>query len=289
VLACRGCGRARLLWSFPWSEALLLSLGPGAVIEGLTGPAAVALAAIVGLLVGSFLNVVVYRVPRGLSVVQPGSFCPSCGAPIGPLDNVPLASWLALRGRCRRCHEPISARYPLVELATGVLFGLVAWGLGPHWAVPGTCALGATALASMAIELDGTPPPAAVAVVGTALGDLLLGVAGVADRRWWHLAGVLIGTAVAAAVVAGAALARRGRDRALPWAVLPVGALLGWVGGIGTAVGVAVTAVAVAVLISSGSPTRRAQRHRAGVAVASAVGSVAAVIAAVAAGCPIGR
>jgi leader peptidase (prepilin peptidase)/N-methyltransferase len=269
-----------MLWSFPWSEALLLSPGPGAVIEGLTGPAAVGLAVVVGLLVGSFLNVVVYRVPRGLSVVQPGSFCPSCGAPIGPLDNVPLASWLVLRGRCRRCHEPISPRYPLVELATGVLFGLVAWGLGPHWAVPGTCALGATALASMVIELDGMPPAAPVVVVGTALGDLLLGAAAVADRRWWHLAGVLVGTA---------ALARRGRGGALPWAVLPVGALLGWVGGIATVVGVAVTAAGVVVLVSSGSPPRRARRRRAGLAVASAVGSVAAVIAAVAAGSPIGR
>jgi leader peptidase (prepilin peptidase)/N-methyltransferase len=80
-----------------------------------------------GLLIGSFLNVVVYRVPNGLSVVNPPSACPGCGEGIRPYDNVPVLSWLVLGGKCRSCREPISARYPLVELAGGVAFVGVAW------------------------------------------------------------------------------------------------------------------------------------------------------------------
>ncbi|RZU64114.1 leader peptidase (prepilin peptidase)/N-methyltransferase [Microterricola gilva] len=78
-----------------------------------------------GLLIGSFLNVVVYRVPAGLSIVSPPSACPGCGAQIRPGDNVPVLSWLLLRGKCRACREPISARYPLVELGTGLAFAIV--------------------------------------------------------------------------------------------------------------------------------------------------------------------
>lgn len=90
---------------------------------------AVVLAAVTGvfgLLVGSFLNVVVYRVPNGISVVSPPSACPGCGSEIKPYDNVPVLSWLALRGKCRSCREPISGRYPLVEAGVGVFFAVVA-------------------------------------------------------------------------------------------------------------------------------------------------------------------
>ena len=87
--------------------------------------AAVALAALMGLLIGSFLNVVIWRLPRGESLVRPGSACPACGTPVRPYDNVPVLSWLLLRGRCRDCGEGISARYPLVEALTAVLLALV--------------------------------------------------------------------------------------------------------------------------------------------------------------------
>ncbi|MET4638622.1 leader peptidase (prepilin peptidase)/N-methyltransferase [Mycetocola sp. 2940] len=86
--------------------------------------AAVALGAF-GLLVGSFLNVVVYRVPNGMSVVSPPSACPGCGSGIKAYDNVPVLSWLVLGGKCRSCREPISARYPLVEAGVAVFFGVV--------------------------------------------------------------------------------------------------------------------------------------------------------------------
>ena len=86
----------------------------------------VALPALLGLVVGSFLNVVAYRLPRGESLVFPGSRCTACGQGVRPWDNVPVLSWLVLRGRCRSCGERISFRYPLVEIVTGAIFAIVA-------------------------------------------------------------------------------------------------------------------------------------------------------------------
>ncbi len=87
--------------------------------------------AVLGLLIGSFLNVLIYRVPNGLSIVAPPSACPHCGARIWARDNIPVLSWLLLRGKCRHCAEPISARYPLVEAGTGVFFAAVGLWLSP--------------------------------------------------------------------------------------------------------------------------------------------------------------
>jgi leader peptidase (prepilin peptidase) / N-methyltransferase len=95
-----------------------------------------ALAGVFGLAVGSFLNVVIYRVPIGKSIVYPASACPNCGSGIHAYDNVPVVSWFALRGKCRNCSESISARYPLVELGTGLLFFVVALPLSAQLASP---------------------------------------------------------------------------------------------------------------------------------------------------------
>jgi leader peptidase (prepilin peptidase)/N-methyltransferase len=84
-------------------------------------------AAIFGLLVGSFVNVLIHRLPREESIVRPGSHCPACGGAIRPLDNIPLLSWVLLGGRCRTCRAPIPARYPLVELANGLLWAAAFW------------------------------------------------------------------------------------------------------------------------------------------------------------------
>jgi leader peptidase (prepilin peptidase) / N-methyltransferase len=78
-----------------------------------------------GAVLGSFLNVVIHRLPRGESLASPGSRCPRCGAPVKPYDNVPVISWLVLRGRCRHCGAPISPRYPIVELLTALVFAAV--------------------------------------------------------------------------------------------------------------------------------------------------------------------
>ena len=85
-----------------------------------------AIAAPVGLLIGSFLNVVAYRLPRGESLLWPASHCPGCEQPIKPYDNVPVLSWLLLRGKCRGCGERISPRYPAIELLTALAFGAIA-------------------------------------------------------------------------------------------------------------------------------------------------------------------
>lgn len=82
----------------------------------------VVFAGLLGLAVGSFLNVVLVRVPAGESVVRPGSRCPRCRTPLSGRDNIPVLSWLLLRGRCRTCREPIPIRYPLVELAGAAVF-----------------------------------------------------------------------------------------------------------------------------------------------------------------------
>lgn len=91
----------------------------------------IAIAAVAGALFGSFANVMIHRVPRRESVVRPASRCPSCETPIAPRDNVPILSWLLLRGRCRHCRARISVRYPIVEALTAGLFGLAAARLEP--------------------------------------------------------------------------------------------------------------------------------------------------------------
>ncbi|RMH65709.1 MAG: prepilin peptidase [Calditrichaeota bacterium] len=80
---------------------------------------------LIGLAIGSFLNVVIYRLPRGMSLWYPGSSCPSCGKKVAFYDNIPVLSYLILKGKCRRCHAPIGIQYPLVEMATALIFGLV--------------------------------------------------------------------------------------------------------------------------------------------------------------------
>lgn len=120
-------------------------------------PILLAAAALLGLAVGSFLNVVIHRVPSGLSVVSPASRCPACDAAIRARHNVPVLGWLALRGRCADCAVPISVRYPLVELSTGVLFVAVTWQaaqLGLLAALPALLVFVAAGLALAAIDLE---------------------------------------------------------------------------------------------------------------------------------------
>lgn len=104
---------------------------------------------VTGLSIGSFLNVVVYRVPRGVSIVRPASACPGCGMQIRARDNVPVLSWLLLGRRCRECRIPISARYPLVEALTALAFVIVALAFAP--AVVGAEGLPATLAAALTL------------------------------------------------------------------------------------------------------------------------------------------
>ena len=109
---------------------------------------------VLGLAIGSFLNVVIWRVPRGESVVSPPSACPSCGNAIRPRDNLPVAGWLLLKGRCRDCGDRISPRYPLVELGTGVLFAVMALRFGLDPVLPAYLYLAAVGIALALIDID---------------------------------------------------------------------------------------------------------------------------------------
>ena len=109
------------------------------VIDPIVSATLIALIGVLGLIIGSFLNVVIWRLPRGESLNHPGSHCPACEHPIRWWDNIPLASWVALRARCRDCGERISARYPAVELVTGVFFAGVAW-----WVISGAVSTSST-------------------------------------------------------------------------------------------------------------------------------------------------
>jgi len=132
------------------------------------------LAGVLGLAVGSFLNVVAYRVPRNESLVRPGSHCTACAAPIRHRHNVPVAGWLVLRGRCADCRTPISVRYPLVELGTAVLFVAITARFGVTWALPAYLYLAAIAVPLALIDLDVQRLPNRIVLPSYVVGAVLL-------------------------------------------------------------------------------------------------------------------
>jgi len=172
----------------------------------------VAALGVLGLIVGSFLNVVIWRVPRGVSVVSPPSACPSCGHPVRPYDNIPVLSWLLLRGRCRDCKAPISPRYPLVELGTGLLFALVGWfflpplleaaSTGPALAIAAAVLqlvaflyLAAISVALALIDIDVKRLPNAIVLPGYAVGVVLFSIQALLMGSWPALLTAAIGMA----------------------------------------------------------------------------------------------
>jgi len=155
------------------------------------------LALLFGLLIGSFLNVCIYRWPLDLSVVRPRSHCPACEAPIAWYDNVPLLSFAILRGRCRHCQAHISPRYPLVELLTGGLFFLMVHRYGLTPMAGKMCAFCAMMLVLLFTDLEQRILPDEITVWGTVAGlvfalfvptpdvaTLLLGVVGLGSSGW---------------------------------------------------------------------------------------------------------
>src|SRR5215217_7411853 len=187
-----------------------------------------------GLVVGSFLNVVIHRVPHHESVVLPASHCPHCGESIRPRDNLPLISYVLLRGRCRNCKEPISVRYPAVEATTGLLFGAAAYEFGlslallpalvlisalislavidlEHRLLPNVI-VGPAALAGLALSTLADPagwwtyPLSAIAVAGALLGLALIYPSGMGmgDVKMGGMLGAFLGPYAALAVFLGA-------------------------------------------------------------------------------------
>ncbi len=142
------------------------------------------LLALVGLLIGSFLNVVIARVPAGESVVHPRSRCPRCGVEIAARDNVPVLSWLVLRGRCRHCAEPISVRYPVVEVTHAALWLVMLWRFGWSWELPAYLYFASVGIALAAIDLDTKRLPNALTLPSYVVLGVLLLVPAVADGDW---------------------------------------------------------------------------------------------------------
>ncbi len=147
---------------------------------------------IVGSCLGSFLNVVIHRLPRDESLVRPGSHCPGCGRPIAPYDNIPLLSYLILLGKCRYCRASISPRYPLVEALAGLLAFLFAdrYGLTPQLIIE--FAFASLLVAITFIDLDTMTIPDVLSLSGVVLG---LGTSFFTPRLTWvdSLAGALLG------------------------------------------------------------------------------------------------
>jgi leader peptidase (prepilin peptidase)/N-methyltransferase len=155
--------------------------------------------AFLGLVVGSFLNVVIYRVPRGESLLRPGSRCPSCATSIKPWHNIPMLSWIVLRGRCATCGQPIALRYPLVELGTAGLFVAVTLRLSNLdllSALPAYLYFAAIGVALAVIDLQVRRLPNPIVLPSYPVLAVLLTVSAAAEREWWALGRALIGGAV---------------------------------------------------------------------------------------------
>lgn len=194
-------------------------------------PLFISFVGVLGLVVGSFLNVVIYRVPAGLSVVSPPSSCPECRSPVRAHDNIPVLSWLVLRGRCRDCAEPIAVRYPLVELATAILFAVSAWHLGPSTFVAAVLVVMAGGVALFMIDLDHFRLPFPITGLVTAAVVAVLAVAVVTGDRD-PVARALLSTLLWLAVYGGIRVLTAGRGMGLgDVALAPVlGLVLGWSG-----------------------------------------------------------
>jgi leader peptidase (prepilin peptidase)/N-methyltransferase len=136
---------------------MTVEIAPGALL-----PIALAF----GLIVGSFLNVVIHRVPLNQSIVFPPSHCPGCETQIKPWDNIPILSYLVLRGRCRQCQTSISLRYPAIELLTGLLFTAIAWQFGATVWTTLYCVFGAALIAAAMIDFDHQIIPDSISIGG---------------------------------------------------------------------------------------------------------------------------
>ncbi len=179
---------------------------------------------IAGLLIGSFLNVVIARVPERRSLWSPGSACPGCGAAIAWYDNVPILSFLALRGRCRACATPIPWRYPLVEGITAALFGSAAYRFGPTPDAVVAAALLAVLVALTTIDLEHQILPDLITLPGILAGAL----ANLATSRvpWLEsLIGIVVGGGVFVVIILVSGGGMGGGDMKLG---AMLGAFLGW-------------------------------------------------------------
>jgi leader peptidase (prepilin peptidase) / N-methyltransferase len=185
-------------------------------------------AGLFGLCIGSFLNVVIYRLPLGQSLATPPSRCRKCGYSLRWFDNIPILSWVLLRGRCRKCGINVSWQYPVVELITGVLFVLVVWLTPPGPLMASRLLLVCILIALFGIDLEHQILPNVITLPGIAIGVLL---SLIAPPGWKDsLLGVLLGGGILYAIAAAYYLWRReeGMGMGDVKMLAMVGAFLGW-------------------------------------------------------------
>jgi leader peptidase (prepilin peptidase)/N-methyltransferase len=186
------------------------------------------LAGVLGLAIGSFLNVCIYRLPLGRSLLTPPSTCPACRTPLRWIDNIPVVSWVLLRGKCHHCRAPISIQYPLVELVTGVLFVLVTWltPMGPLLAA--RLALVVILIVLFGIDLHHQILPNVITLPGIVIGFLF---SLVAPPGWLDsLLGILLGGGVLYGIAMAYFVVRReeGLGMGDVKMLAMIGAFLGW-------------------------------------------------------------
>lgn len=191
----------------------------------------VLLAGLLGLLIGSFLNVVVWRLPRGESLSQPASHCPACEHPIRAYDNIPLISWVLLRGRCRDCGAPISARYPLVELTTGIAFAATAAWVGWSVLLPFALWFVAAAIAMILIDVEHHRLPNSLTLSTYVVVVAGLAITAFVEQQWPAFGRAIAGGLALALVYALLAMVF---PRGMGWGdvklALVVGTAMAWVG-----------------------------------------------------------
>ncbi len=209
---------------------------------------------IIGCCLGSFYNVVIHRLPKGESLVRPPSHCPGCDRPIAPYDNIPVVSYLLLRGKCRHCRVHISPRYPLVEALTGLVAMLLFRRYGFHPQLLVEFVFASILIIITFIDLDTYTIPDVFSLTGIGLG--FLGSFLTARLSWTDsLLGVLLGGGLFWAIAAGYAWVRRreglgGGDIKL---LAMIGAFVGWSGVVFTILAASISGLAVGLVVMARS------------------------------------
>lgn len=187
------------------------------------------IALFVGFLIGSFLNVVIHRLPRKQSLMWPGSHCPACGASIGPLDNIPLLSYAFLKGSCRSCGIHVTGRYPTVEAVNGLAYGFIVWYFGLGYQSVIYAAFFSALLAISYIDFDYQIIPDAITLPGIGLGVLTAGTV-LPIGLWDSVLGLLLGGGVlfALAWISPYLFGKEGMGGGDIKLLAMIGAFLGW-------------------------------------------------------------
>jgi leader peptidase (prepilin peptidase) / N-methyltransferase len=194
----------------------------------MSSPFVLALAAVLGLVMGSFLNVCIHRLPRRESIVRPRSRCPACGKPLEWFDNIPVIGWIVLGGRCRYCRAPISVRYPIVELASAAAAVAIVWLTPPGPLLVSRLILAAALIVLFFVDLEHRLLPNVVTVSGIVVGFLFSLIAPPGPIQ--SLIGIVVGGGILLAIAGAYYVLRRleGMGMGDVKMLAMIGAFLGW-------------------------------------------------------------